>query len=406
MHFMGMKIEIVDPHLVHKDHCDDVLVYNARGALPSSISASLISESDLTEDEIALLCEYYVEAEPSSPPGQNLLSPMRFLRSVPCRLDAVQVAEYLAQDESFKELLHYYESGLNYYELRSKYLREGDEIRLMNAFVPLELRITSHERMQISAVLDKIPLQDRPSYYYMTLLNDTKNYFFYRKHHEHVPGIMLVEVARQAVYAQYYRTSQHRRGDVTLTIKKIDVEFFNYVDANYPVIICAETTDDPDERKALGLERRRVLFYQSGKSVAEINITGMPIKINVFKRLRNIKPDPAHWFVPVKNIDRTALFTGSCGTKREAFVNNVSLHGLNVTFIDVDEVAEQEVFDFQLNVDSIGYISGSATVRRMLKSAEGATGDLQITNIPLESERRWREAIKNFTHLDLRREVY
>ena len=78
----------------------------------------------------------------------------------------------------------------------------------MQAFWPPYRHLSEAKRRELSEVTDKLPVQaDRPPIFYVTMFNDTKNYFFYRKHHEHVPGIMLMEVARQAMYAQFYKYS-------------------------------------------------------------------------------------------------------------------------------------------------------------------------------------------------------
>ena len=68
----------------------------------------------------------------------------------------------------------------------------------MKAFAPQQPHLAESKQMEVPGILDLIIDSARPTVYCANMYNDTKNHFFYRKHHEYVPGIMVIEVARQA----------------------------------------------------------------------------------------------------------------------------------------------------------------------------------------------------------------
>ena len=301
--------------------------------------------------------------------------------------------------EEFRFVRDYYKKANHHFVLTAKYIREECEVALMNRFVDPKHQIDAHDRHLLSNILDRMDCKERPSRYYMNVINDLRNYFFYRKHHEHVPGIMLIEVARQAIYAQYYRTSQHKRGDVTLTIRTLNCDFEDFVDANYPVSVCVETTTDEEEMRTIGTERRAANFWQNGKHVATVNIAGKAIGLKLFKRLRLVRPAANHWFIPVKAFAPSALFFDERGKRSEGKLNKVSRTAMVVLFDCQPEIATS--MRFVLNVDNIGYIDGSVQVDAVQEERDAWVCQLAFAELSMEAERKWLEAIKNFSHLEV-----
>ncbi len=375
----------VEARLVHKEHLDDVLISNFRGELPTRFQSEVLSLEWLTATQRALLDQHYL--------------PVRGTKGLFVRQSVPSVLPKAAlRDEALRFVGDYYKDVSGELVLNAKYIREEHEVVLMNHFIAQERRITAYQRHELSSVTDLMPCDERPSRYYMNMINDLSNYFFYRKHHEHVPGIMLLEVARQAIYAQTYRTSSFKRGEVTLTIKKINCEFEGYTDANYPVVVCVETTTSDDEYRDTGLERRTARFYQSGRFMAMVDIVGVPIKMKIFKRLRTVKPNPLHWFVPVKNFASSAMFIFPSGGKVEGRIKRIASGGMEIVFPTSVDLSGP--LDFFISVEGIGYIDGKVKPEGVERCDRAITARLNIAEISAEAKYKWLEAIKNFTHVD------
>src|SRR5437879_2179548 len=75
--------------------------------------------------------------------------------------------------------------------LNVDFVDEIDEVQIMQAFVQRSDHLTDKDRVAISNVFERLPSFSRPRSMYVNLVIDTTNCFFFRRHQEHVPGIML-----------------------------------------------------------------------------------------------------------------------------------------------------------------------------------------------------------------------
>lgn len=410
MSAVWQEMRKVDKDLVHKDFDDDLLVCNGRGPIPAVLRADVIDVTALTAPETELLQEHYIECGHAdcvfSSQGRHF-----HLRNLPIKLSREVVAA-LVDDSEIECLRRNYVETPDAFLLNSEYVHESDEITLLKRFGAKYRHVSDVIRCRLSEVVDKMPIQaNRPSIYYATMFNDTKNYFFYRKHHEHVPGIMLMEVARQAMYAQFYKYSTRRRAEVSLTIDSFSVEFMNFVDANYPVRIAvaapAPQVAEPTEIGARSVERdvRVATFYQHNKVVAITRLSGTLIKIALFRRLRNVNADQSHRFIPVKGINPTAILIDVHGHRQEGTINDLSMRGMNISLPKDIEFDTTQAVDFFFFTDSIGFIHGTATKCWDAPSNATTVVGLQITKLSRKDEIKLREVIKNYTHIVARREV-
>lgn len=132
------------------------------------------------------------------------------------------------------------------------------------------------------------------------LINRADHYFFYRKEHEHVPGVMLIEAQRQAVYAHLYLHTLHQRGGVTVSLNKLTSEFHGYVELMYPVEL---VVDDLSADQSLTPRKidYRVSMFQRGRIVAVIQTEASVIEMRRFERMRNIfiHAPADDWYAPI-----------------------------------------------------------------------------------------------------------
>lgn len=66
----------------------------------------------------------------------------------------------------------------NAFLLRMTYVHESDEVTLCKRFGAPYRHLSEAKRRELSEVIDQLPVQvDRPPIFYVTMFNDTKNYF-------------------------------------------------------------------------------------------------------------------------------------------------------------------------------------------------------------------------------------
>ncbi|AGT08827.1 AfsA-related hotdog domain-containing protein [Paracoccus aminophilus] len=381
----------VDANLVHKDNLDDVLISNQRTELPTWLSIEDLDADILSKDDRDLLLQYYTRATEADGlhygHGAHLLR-----RSVP-QILPLDVAE----QPDFEFVTDHYKVTPEHLVLHSKYLPEEQEAQLAAHFLPVMLQLEDTERVTLTRLTAHVQSNEKPNRYYFNMINDLRNYFFYRKHHEHVPGLMLVEAARQAVYAQYYNTGIHQRGEVTLTMSELNCKFESYVESNYPVSLCVETIAEDGEARVSGQMRRQVRFYQNGRRVAVIDAAGIPIKLKLFNRLRVVRPNPEHWFVPVKGFASSAVFFSPDGKRVEGKLKRVARNAMEISFDRVPPL--ESPLNFVLAIDGIGYVDGSVRLDELREEGKNLLCRFSVESLTAEAERRWLEAIKTFSHI-------
>lgn len=384
--------------IVHKEFDDDVLVANMRGLLPSWMPARVIDEPSLSGDERELLRFAYSIERLDMPCDERVLG----LCSLPAVVPAQRINE-LAKEPKEAACRHYQEHDAAWV-LRNEHVSEMDHVVLMSHLADRSAHLSDEDRFLASRALDKVSWLVRPKVSCFNMVMDTTNYFFYRKHHEHVPGIMLIEVVRQAMYAQYYRYSTFAKGQVSLTIENLNVNFMGFVNANYPVRIQVED-QRPADRIASDApnEERVATFSQLGRVVAVASMRANPIKMNLFKRLRNVKPSAQARFIPRKCIAPVGVFDWQQEPAMEGRIHDVSIGGIKVSFDEACGIEPGALTRFSMFVEGIGFITATLEARWIQPEGARRIVGLKISEIDPTSMNRLREAIKNCTFIDTSR---
>lgn len=400
--FIGAtEIQQISPYTVHKEFEEDVLICNERVPIPASFDEKLLDSLGFDDIDSAELRRFYRPG----PASASSLQPGRlYLRSLPACLDKSWMCGRAAVDSSLLE--RYYTDTGSSLVLHADFVDEIDEVQLMQAFVERSNHLKDKDRVAISNVFDRLPSFSRPRSMYVNLVIDTTNPVYFRKHQEHVPGIMLIEAARQAMYAHYHHFSHWTRSQAAFTIESLNVEFHNFINPNYPVRIRVEEAGSAEMRSSGEKAASIASFYQSNKLAAVATLRANVIKTALFKRMRNVKPlASCNRFLPVKNIAKTAAFVSAGGKRLEGTLNDISAGGINASFDHDPSLELNAKFDFLMFVDTIGLI-GAKVELLWTQVREGRNvGGFKIIEIQSLCEKRLRETIKNFTFLNMRREV-
>jgi len=394
----AVVLEKVPLAIVHKDFDDDVLIANMRGLTPSWIPARVLDEPGLSGDERELLRFAYSHERSDLSASERKLG----LCSLPAVI-AAGVVNTLPKETQEAVFRHFSERD-GAWHLTRENLDEMDLVLLASHFFDRSKHLSDEDRFRVSQALDKVTWLVRPKVSCFNMVMDTTNYFFYRKHHEHVPGIMIIEVVRQAMYAQYYRYSAFAKGQVSLTIENLNVNFLGFVNANYPVRIqVADHRSEAQIASDAPNEERVATFSQLGRVVAVVTRRANPSKMNLFKRLRNVKPSAQARFIPRKCIAPVGTFSWQGKPVMEGRIHDVSIGGIKVSFDEATEIEPGATAQTSMFAEGIGFIAAVMEARWVQRKGTRLMVGFSIAQMDLTSTYRLREAIKNFTFVDTSR---
>ena len=259
----------INPKILHKSSSDDVLIKNALVPLPEYIDTTTFLGVEALYPQIAKL---YRNSD---------LHCLRF--------------------SEVDELIETARNGVNGRDLhdREKWLKQRA--------VPYQLlskvrAISEDEICALSTELVKLtcePMHPRRSSSYQ-FSNDASHYFFYRKTHDHVPGIMLIEAQRQAIYHHIYSSTSWILGEVTVSLNSLEANFFGYANLMFPIEIVVDDLAETPSFKPRKVSYR-VSFYQQAKLIAIIDTDATIITIDNFKKIRNTFMHSGDWFTPIEN---------------------------------------------------------------------------------------------------------
>ncbi|MGF1750705.1 AfsA-related hotdog domain-containing protein [Vibrio cionasavignyae] len=314
----------ISPKLMHKHKADDVLLSDPRKLLPVRFTSS--QENIATDPAIVMLNSLY---EP--------LANNEYVLRLPKTMSG-------GAGVSFDEVIA---------------LSANDPMRGVPAQIVESIRAglpqDTAERIDIndenvSAFLTHHKVA-RHSHSFQ-FVNRGDHYFFYRKPHEHVPGIMLLEAARQTIYYQLYSFSQQQLGQVTVSLNELNAKFYNYAELMYPIEIVVDDLTLGDTQKP-----KEVLysasFYQKGILIARINSLAPVISLKRFKMARNVNLfGEEERFSPLSIAPITALLSSGCGKQALVDLQDIGLSGCKtsaISFDNEDSVYLNLIYDNKLH---------------------------------------------------------
>lgn len=328
------------PQILHKETTKDVLLSEFQDILPAR----------LTHPEVTFLLEALDKM------GRETLRNLYrndahgwILASLPT---FISEHEFIILGASEMNIRNFYEHQDDGYHLNSPWLPRQVEHYLQRYY---DLPII--EQAQATLLADKLYTLvgwKRANLLSYCVLNDTNNYFFYNKPHEHVPGLMLIEVARQAMYHYFYSHSGYHRGDVSISIKDLTVSFNNYTESTYPVEVVVQNTAGEKRHQPRTVDKT-AMFYQNGSLVTALRLRGNAMKISLFKRMRTINFPEHHWFLPSNRVLPQVLLQTSDGRGLEGRLEHISLRG--VRFSGVNEAAGLDLKQLSIYIKDVGFLS-------------------------------------------------
>ncbi|MFM0643885.1 AfsA-related hotdog domain-containing protein [Paraburkholderia bryophila] len=269
-----MILNDIPPQLLHKGSADDVLIHRYRPAPPLYLNDTIGTASVVRADnevlaDLYVMCDEarcrldvpldergHFVADASLSGGVSLDATWEMLRAVP-----YQVLEpWLAQKDRGS---------------RDSQPLDDAIARIVSAYGEERRGSSSYE-----------------------MINRADHYYFYRKEHEHVPGVMLIEAQRQAVYYHLYKHTRHQRGKVTVSLNELNSAFYAYAELMYPIELVVDDLT-PGNAPCPRNIHYRVSFYQRMNLIAVIDTKASVIEMTRFEKIRNIFITSDNWYMPV-----------------------------------------------------------------------------------------------------------
>lgn len=339
-----MKNFVITPKLVHKDSADDVLISHSRPALPLQIEKNTLYQWE--QVGLGRLSALYHPHEQNS--------------------------------ELLRLTLSNSNQGLTSFFGKTISLDPAWEPHRALPYQIIEEELAAQQLENICADIKEtdysIAELFRSTSYQM--INQADHYFFYRKDHEHVPGIMLIEAQRQAVYAHVYTMTQHVRGDVTISLDQLHCEFYGYVDLMYPLELVVDDRQ-PERHPRAKKITYRVTFFQRGKLVAIIDSVVNIIDMNQFKRFRNLfmYEKGEHRYAPIHANKVHCILIDT--KNREYCAECISLSRDKCMMTYNDDVPIDNIFTIKVNSNGLTF---SSTIELESHSGKNAVWRFPLLN--------------------------
>jgi len=214
----------------------------------------------------------------------------------------------------------------------SRAVNERDTAVLGQIFEERGLSLSERDRIELANLLEAVPDLPLDEVYHGVMRIDATHPFFFEHPTEHVPGMILVEAARQFGVACCHLFGQIPMRGYQFIVREIHVRFLDYVNINYPATFRAELKSVNKRRTGEWHEvTLAVNIFQQGTARVEMEFPAQFVSKRSFQRLRagRHQTDPLHRFQPMENIrHEIVLWNSAEGRYHKAKLWDISMEGL------------------------------------------------------------------------------
>lgn len=410
----------VDKKLVHKKNPENVLIKNLRRSIPALIdrhTAENIIIPELSLPDRAVFLEYYMLHKPGHNAVTNVEQPETYDQVPPnseCyvlfNIPHIIHADLFEKDGSI--LKKYYKYLLNYYTKNEKQncymlkinLSESDESKIQEIMVENGISISDYEKFTLYRLLEPIENFQKENIFYSELLVDKRHTYFFEHAQEHVPGMMIMEAARQFALACCHVFGKTPLKGTQSALNKFNASFIDYTDLHYPVSMKLEFSKL--ERGKNGEWKSYIALIsvcQKNAVCSEFVIDGRILSTVLFSRFREgrNKTNPYHRFYPVDpNICPVSLWDPCREMYMSAKLLDISLDGFSIETAELQACEMVQIeYEFIMHFHITGFIRGRCTQKWGMNENGNFYGGFHINNILKADKDNLKEAIKMFCHL-------
>jgi len=387
----------IDSNLVHQTSEEDVLIYNGYVGLPCAISSktyNAILNSDFNDIESEAFHRLYTVHEGFIHPA---LGDSCYILNTILPMIKIKPTDQISGD-LHKILNEFYVLKNSTYFLNVEFIDENNEKMLLKKFKYNDFVINEYDRIFLAKALERIKFYLNNQVYYCTMFNDTNHSYYYKKEHEHVPGMMVIEAVRQAFYAYTYTFNKCKRGNVSISISTLNSNFYKYAQSNYPLKIMVENnlSENEDSKRILKL---KATLFQRNSMVAEIFYQGDIMRLDIFKRLRVMgKEEESYVFHPIRDEYNTIVLINN-NLSYICKIKEISTKGMRLLASLGCEIDLNSRFRFVLSVKNNKKIIADCIIDSYESGERFIYLQAKFADLTKESIMNISDYIKNYTYI-------
>jgi hypothetical protein len=356
---------LLEKKYIHKLDEKNIFIYDLRRDLPQFIQKDVFLEkiqNELTPDEQNLINKFYY---------LNYLKNIKYLgndgeyfvlKSIyPVLNNEIFETKINEKEREFLLSLYEFNDEEKCYALKD-HLSEINELRILNIFNNKNDYITSKDKASLSDIFEKFDFLEKKDIYFASLYVDPNHDYFFEHPLDHVPGMMLLESARQFIVACAHLFGKVPLGSSQIILSKLEASFTDFVELQYPITVKGDIINKKQTEKGVWTYvDTDFSIIQNNKVVGNFKLSGSNVSIKAFEKIRERKTEV------MKNFRFTPYptFTYKFCLKNLAtkqYMNtrllNISSGGLMLEIENSCEKIEDYFFDFFLIFEGMNLIFG------------------------------------------------
>ncbi|MBB6479907.1 AfsA-related hotdog domain-containing protein [Spirochaeta isovalerica] len=397
--------------LVHKEKEENVLINNLRAEIPPCLSGKVFEDEILPrlnrEEQIfmrqrfSLLDQFSTEKIFPDTTGRVYLLaqilpvlPEQYVREMRNKLSS----------ESWKFLNgHYADDGRNGLILKGM-PDEMDQIKILKILDEKSRIILDSEKALLSEILFRSGVADDRNSFYANMVVDTEHEFYFEHYNEHVPGMMVIEAARQFGLATCHKYGMIPESEYQIMMSDLDIHFEKYVDYHLPIKLVG--TVDVKKRAASGMWKKVILNFQiiQNQTLAvSIRFNGRSIEKALFGELRQeelynkigdfrYKPhtnSPGRHKFCLRNLENYEYIDGA--------LKEISTRDFKIEIPGNDRYDPEKKHDFLFSFDNRYFINGSCYQTNIERSGNSLIVDFSFSDLSEEDFDNLVQCLKLYT---------
>jgi len=416
---------LVENKYVHKKKIENVLLANLRRALPTHIPKCIWNKEIesagalLTKEEAKMLRNYYILHNTADFPYLNNEHPDKkmegeyyLLLNVPHFLEASLLDNKKAfSSKEIEEIKTYY----TFNEKRKCYMlhkavRDVEEVQLLTMLQRKDICMSENEKYQLSGILEKLPGFLKENIFYANMIIDLNHEFFFEHPTEHLPGMMVMEAARQFIIAVCHIFGRIPVVDFSMILGELKAEFKNYIELHHPVKLKGVITKLELGKDQMWKKMTMDIFILQKDVIAGlITIGGQGISKTLFSKLRRTLPKEHNKsrYYPISTFyNRVTIRRDETNENLHCALINVSLSGFCIEMNH--PILEKEgipVYDFIFCFEKMAFIFGKCRIVWQIGEESKYFAGIEIIKLSLKDQDNLYEAIKRYCYVVEEREI-
>ncbi|MCU0849167.1 MAG: hypothetical protein MUD12_14900 [Spirochaetes bacterium] len=403
------NIKFPDNIYVHKTRRENVHIYNLRRSIPRIIEDKIFEKHIipvLEEEEKEFILNYYIKK------NMNLYgigSETEFsyvLRTLPVNISIKDMNEFFIEEsvgeDDKKFLLQFYsmdQHGDHY--ILSKVFNELDELRIAKILKSRILFITDAEKARISEIFERIDKVHKEDVFIANMHVDPDHEYFFEHKLDHIPGMMMIETARQLFVACAHIYGKVPTSGIFFTLNRMDVSFREYLWLSYPIRLELRMTETNYNDEGYWFKCScNVSFCQEHREKGGIGISGMTFKMDSLEAI-----------IIKKQVNDALKFNYNPGLKCEIMlkdlkseerlignVADISPKHFIVEFIEPVDFGKASEFEFRMNLEKHFEVRGTCVLKIHRKSGKRCMASFVIGRVDEAGGKNISEIIKRLCH--------